>query len=103
LWLTTLANEQGKPQVTKAPGRSYAGDIKWCADNECDAVLDRSTVQAFTAALLESGTQPHTARTRQQALRRYSAWLLDEGETDSNELLGTKQPQLDEIDHRTAR
>src|ERR1700744_2784425 len=27
LWSTTLDNEQGKPQVTTASGRSYAGDI----------------------------------------------------------------------------
>ncbi|OBK39853.1 hypothetical protein A5658_02960 [Mycobacterium sp. 1245111.1] len=53
-------------------------------------------MQAFTAALLAAGAEPHTARTRQQALRRYSAWLLSEDEIEHNELLGMKQPQLDE-------
>jgi site-specific recombinase XerC len=58
-------------------------------------VLDRASVNAFTADLLETGAEPATARARQLALRRFSAWLLDEGETDADHLLGLKAPELD--------
>lgn len=62
------------------------------------AALRRSTgqtVNAFVAALLEAGAEPATARSRQLALRRFSAWLLDEGEIDADPLLGLKAPKLD--------
>lgn len=58
-------------------------------------MLDRASVNAFTADLLETGAEPATARARQLALRRFSAWLLDEGETDADHLLGLKAPELD--------
>ena len=53
------------------------------------------SVQAFTAALLDRGAEPATARARHSALRRFAAWLTDEGELDANPLLGVKPPKLD--------
>jgi integrase len=52
-------------------------------------------VQAFTAALLESGAEAATARSRQLSLKRFSAWLTDEGELATDPLLGVKSPKLD--------
>jgi integrase len=37
-----------------------------------------------------------TARARQLALRRFSAWCADEGEIDYDDLLGLKPPKLDQ-------
>lgn len=58
-------------------------------------VLDRATVNGFIAELLESGAEATTARSRQLAVRRYSAWCAEEGEADRDELLGLKPPKLD--------
>jgi outer membrane murein-binding lipoprotein Lpp len=44
-------------------------------------VLDWATVNAFIAAVLDSGAEPATARSRQLAVRRFSAWCAEEGET----------------------
>jgi integrase len=45
--------------------------------------------------LLDGGAEPATARARHMALRRFAAWLADEGEIDANPLLGMKPPKLD--------
>lgn len=85
----------------KAPGTigAYVGGVRqflaWCELEDRAAVLDRATVQAFVAALLDGGKEAATATSRQLALRRFSAWLADEGEIPRDELLGIKPPKLD--------
>ena len=41
------------------------------------------------------GAEPATARSRHLALRRFSAWLIEERELRDDPLLGTKSPKLD--------
>jgi site-specific recombinase XerC len=53
-------------------------------------VLDRPTVTAFVADLHEAGAEASTARSRQLALRRFCAWLTEEGEIDSDQLIGMR-------------
>lgn len=57
--------------------------------------LDRPTVNAFIAALLDDGAEPSTARSRQLAIRRLSAWLREEGEIETDHLANLKPPKLD--------
>lgn len=79
--------------------RSYEEGVKaflaWCEATETPAELTKPTVQAFTVALLEAGAEPTTARARQLALRRLSAWLADEGEITRDDLFGITPPKLD--------
>jgi site-specific recombinase XerD len=63
---------------------------------ECCAHLDRPTVNAFITDLLDDGAEPSTARSRHLALRRFSAWLCEERESSSDELVGSKPPKLDQ-------
>jgi integrase/recombinase XerD len=57
--------------------------------------LDRPTVDKFTAALLDGGAEAATARSRQLAVRRFSAWLAAEGEIPADALAGMSPPKLD--------
>ncbi len=57
-------------------------------------MLDRRQVARFTDHVLDEA-QPATARARQLAVRRFSAWLEDEGEIAADPLLGSKPPKLD--------
>ena len=59
-------------------------------------MLHRAVVAGFIADLLDQGAEPATARARQLALRRFSAWLLEEGEQSTDPLLGAKPPKLDQ-------
>ena len=94
-WQIALAAERKSPETIKSYLRGVHAFLTWCAERNRPAVLDRPTVNAFTNALLASGLEPATVRARQLAVRRYSAWLVDEGELDRDELLGVKPPKLD--------
>ncbi len=94
-WELALRAERKSPQTVKSYGDGVRRFLAWCATEGRPAVLDRATVNAFVAALLEGGAEPATARSRQLALRRFSRWMLDEGEADADHLLGSQPPKLD--------
>lgn len=94
-WELHLRAERKSPQTVKVYGDGVRGFLRWCAAEGRPAVLDRPTVTAFIAGLLDAGAEPATARSRHLALRRFSAWLLDEGEQDADELLTVKPPKID--------
>ena len=68
---------------------------RWCASAWVEPVFDRATVEKFTAVVLDGGAEAATARPRQRGVRRFSAWLADEGEIDRDELAGMRPPKLD--------
>ena len=94
-WELALRAERKSPQTVKSYGDGVRRFLAWAADNDRPAVLDRATVAAFVADLLDGGAEPATARARHLSLRRFSAWLVDEGEADEDRLLGSKPPKLD--------
>ena len=52
-------------------------------------------VRGWVTDLLAGGAAPATARTRQMALKRFSAWLVDEDELDADPLRDLAPPKLD--------
>ena len=94
-WELHLRAERKSPETVKSYGDGVRRFLAWADGEGRPAVLDRASVNAFTADLLEAGGEPTTARARQLALRRFSAWLLEEGESDADHLLGLKSPKLD--------
>ena len=95
-WELSLRAERKSPQTLKVYGDGVRRFLAWTKAANRPAVLDRRTVTAFIADLLEHGAEPATARSRQLALRRFSAWLVEEDETAKDELIGTRPPKLDE-------
>jgi site-specific recombinase XerD len=94
-WTVHLRAERKSPQTVKSYTAGVRQFLGWCAAQGAPVMLDRATVNAFVAGLLESGVEAATARSRQLAVRRFSAWCAEEGETDRDELLGLKPPKLD--------
>ncbi|HEY3262117.1 MAG TPA: tyrosine-type recombinase/integrase, partial [Pseudonocardiaceae bacterium] len=94
-WELALRAERKSPQTVKTYGDGVRRFLAWCAQAGRPATLDRPTVAGFVAELLDAGAQAATARSRQLALKRYSGWLAEEGEIDTDLLLGTKPPKLD--------
>src|SRR5699024_16095 len=94
-WELALRAERKSPQTVKAYGDGVRRFLEWSDRTGVPAVLDRKTVAAFVADLLEAGAEASTARSRHLALRRFSAWLVDEDETDADQLIGSKPPKLD--------
>jgi site-specific recombinase XerD len=87
--------ERKSPQTIKTYGDGVRGYLKWCAATEAPAAIDRTQLRRFVDDLLTAGARPATAVSRQLAVRRFSAWLTEEGETEADLLLGVKSPQLD--------
>jgi integrase/recombinase XerD len=94
-WTVHLRAERKSPQTVKSYTAGMRQFLDWCTAQGVPAVLDRANVNGFIAALLDSGVEAATARSRQLAVRRFSAWCADEGEIDRDELLGLKPPKLD--------
>ncbi len=73
-WELHLRAERKSPETVKSYGDGVRRFLAWADAAGRPAVLDRASVNAFTADLLAGGGQPATARARQLALRRFSAW-----------------------------
>lgn len=87
--------ERKSIQTVKSYGDGIRGYIHWSKDAGHEADLSRSTVRAFVTHLLDTGSAGATAKARQVALRRLSAWLLEEEEIKKDDLLGLKPPKID--------
>ena len=94
-WELHLRAERKSPATIKSYADGVRRFLAWCADTGHSPTLDRRTVAAFVADILDSGAEPATARSRHLALRRFSAWLVEERELRDDPLLGTKPPKLD--------
>jgi site-specific recombinase XerD len=94
-WELALRSERKSPQTIKSYGDGVRGFIRWCESNGHAPALDRELVKGYVAELLDGGAEPSTARSRQLGVRRFSAWLEEEGEVDTDPLLGLKSPKLD--------
>src|SRR5215203_3555081 len=94
-WELHLRVERKSPQTVKSYGDGVRAYLHWCTANDKPAVLDRRQLREFIDGLLTRGAKPATAVSRHLAVRRFSAWLAEEGEQDSDPLLGLKSPSLD--------
>lgn len=94
-WLLHLSAERKSVQTRKTYGDGVRAFLRWCEATGRSPVLDRPTVNAFVSALLDGGAEASTARSRQLAVRRFSAWLAEEGEIAADQLVNLKPPQLD--------
>jgi site-specific recombinase XerD len=94
-WELSLRAERKSPQTIKSYGDGLRAFLRWCDEHGHVPTLDRDLMKGFVADLLEGGAEPATARARQLGVRRFSAWLAEEGEVDADPLLGLKSPKLD--------
>ena len=94
-WELHLRAERKSPQTVKAYGDGVRAYLAWCERAGRPAVTDRHQLREFIDALLTEGAKPATAVSRHLAVRRYSAWLTEEGEQALDPLLGLRAPKLD--------
>ena len=94
-WQLAMRAEHKSPATVASYTEGVLAFLRWAQTANVTPGLTKTSVQAFTADLLDAGAAPATARARHMALRRFVAWLADEGELDANPLLGVKPPKLD--------
>jgi site-specific recombinase XerD len=95
-WITHMQAERKSPHTIRTYTAGVAAFRRWSLTAGVEPVLDRATVEKFTAALLDGGAEAATALSRQRGVRRFSAWLADEGEIGRDELAGMRPPKLDD-------
>jgi site-specific recombinase XerD len=94
-WLIHLQAERKSVETVRLYSRGVRSFLGWCQRQRRAATLERAPVAAFVAELLEGGAEAATAHAYQKALRQFSKWLAEEGELDSDPLLGVRPPKLD--------
>ena len=94
-WQLAMRAERKSPATIASYSEGVLGFLRWAQTTGIQPQITKTTVQAFTADLLDAGAQANTARARHMALRRFAAWLAEEGELESNPMLGVKPPKLD--------
>lgn len=95
-WSLSLRADRKSPQTLKTYTTGVRFYLDWCAAQDPPAgPLERTSLRGWVAELLDAGAQPATARSRQLAVRRFSAWLAEEGEIPSDPFVGVKAPKLD--------
>lgn len=95
-WVVSLRAGRKSPQTIKSYVNGVQQFVAWAEDHGVPPHLDRATVNAFSAHLLDDlEREPATVRARQLALKRFSAWLADEGEIPEDRLIGLKSAKLD--------
>jgi site-specific recombinase XerD len=95
-FLLHLRGERKSPQTVKTYGDGVRAFLTWASVTNSDSVtLDPPTVNTWVASLLDGGAEAATARSRQLAVRRFSAWLAAEGEIPADGLARMSPPKLD--------
>jgi integrase/recombinase XerD len=95
-WELHLRAERKSPATLRVYVGGARHFLAWCERIGTPAQLDRATVTAYIADLLDQGAEGNSAKIRQQALRRFAAWLVEEGELPADPLAGLRPPKLDE-------
>jgi site-specific recombinase XerC len=104
-WTTHLQAERKSPHTIRTYTTGVRLYVQWCSNQSAkngrlnaglNIGFDRPSVEAFTAALLADGAEPGTALARQRGVRRFSAWLAEEGEIERDDLTGMRPPKQDD-------
>lgn len=95
-WELTLRSERKSAHTIDSYTRSVRLYLEWCS-LEKHPPLERQTLQRYVTHILDSGSQANTARTRQMAVRRFTAWLADPDidEIDADPFVGVRPPKID--------
>ncbi len=94
-WVLALNAQRRSPKTIKLYSEGVRMFLRWCTETGTAPELTKNTVHRFVVSLLDNGAEAATAKARQGALKRFSAWLAEEGEIDTDELLGMRPPKLD--------
>lgn len=94
-WQLALRAQRKSPETLKAYGDGVRFYLSWCAERNVPP-LSKASLNLWVSGLLDGGAAASTARSRQLAVRRFSAWLAEEGEIPADPFIGVKSPKLDE-------
>lgn len=95
-WVIALKAHRKSDRTIKSYRYDVMVFIRWCANDGREPQLTRRNLRDFTNSQLEAGLEAATALHRHIAVKRFSAWLFDEGETPANLIEHEPGPKIDE-------
>ncbi|WP_145227714.1 tyrosine-type recombinase/integrase [Rudaeicoccus suwonensis] len=95
-WQLSLRADRKSPQTVKSYAEGVTQYLAYAEAGSRDP-LARDTLRGFVTSILDSGREASTARARQLAVRRFTAWLDDEDELGGqpDPFVSVKAPKLD--------
>ena len=94
-WELVLRAERKSPQTITIYLDGLRRYLTWCTTSDAEP-MNRTSLNQFVADQLATGRAPTTARTRQLAVRRFTAWLIVEGPLAVDPFWGVKAPKVDQ-------
>lgn len=94
-WTISMRASRRSPRTIAAYGLGVRLYLRWAAAQGLSTVLDRRSVEAWLASLLDAGAEGATVRLRQAAVRGFSAWLTDDGELPRDALRNLEAVKVD--------
>jgi site-specific recombinase XerD len=96
-WALHLRAERKSANTIKSYTISVRRYLAWCVEEDvADAALDRTTLAGWITALLDAGAEGATVASRQQGVRRFTAWLATEDEIGHDPFAQVAAPKLDQ-------
>lgn len=95
-WYVHLKAERKSPRTVETYTSGVRLWLRWCHEGDHPTDITKASVNAWIADLLDNGGADNSAVSRQAAVRRFSAWLTEEGHLPADPLLGLKAPAIDE-------
>lgn len=93
-WILNLKARGKRPATIEQYTVSVRGYLRWCGEYGQPPAIDKPTVTAYVAHLLETGAAS-TATLRLMALKQFTKWLIEEGELETNPLTEVRPPRTD--------
>jgi integrase/recombinase XerD len=94
-WLLVLRAENKSPRTLTTYTAGVESFLSWCERSGIPVELTKANVQAWIADQLASGAQATTCNTRLGGVKRFAAWLAEEGELPDNPIARMSTPKID--------
>lgn len=94
-WELKLRAERKSPATLRSYLDGVNTFLRWSEASGTGTVLTRHAAQAWVAEMFDNGAEPTSARTRLKGLRRFTAWLAEEGEIVTDPLADMRSPAVD--------
>ena len=92
-WKIALRAENKSPGTVAVYADGITRYLRWCAEHDRPP-MSRAALNQWVTDMLDAGAAPGTARIRQQAVRRFAAWLTAGGELPVDPFPGMKAPRV---------
>lgn len=94
-WQLSLRAANKSPRTLTTYAAGVESFLSWCERTGTPLELTKASAQGWVADLMAGGAQATTANTWLGGLKRFAAWLAEEGEIPANPIERMSPPKID--------